>query len=103
MSDNDKVICPNCVHEFVAVPVNVQAKVAQLEEGYGRACKLVADVHAAASGRPGDGPRRGVIEDVADLRAALMELLARAEREICDPIDVPEIQQARHVLGLGAA
>ena len=27
MSDNDKVICPNCVHEFVAVPVNVQATI----------------------------------------------------------------------------
>ena len=74
-----------------------------LRADYANSCKLVADMHDAASGRPGDGPRRGVIEDVADLRAALVELLARAEREICDPIDVPEIQQARHVLGLGAA
>ena len=72
MSDNDKVICPNCVHEFAATPLDVQAKLVSLEDDYGRACKLVADMHAAATGRPGDGPRRGVVEDVADLRAALV-------------------------------
>jgi hypothetical protein len=27
--DNDKVICPNCVHQFVAVPVNVQKELVQ--------------------------------------------------------------------------
>ena len=32
MTDNNKVICPNCVNEFRAVPVNVQAKVAELEK-----------------------------------------------------------------------
>jgi hypothetical protein len=95
MSDNDKVICPNCVHEFVAVPVNVQAKVAQLEEDYGRACKLVADMHGAATGKPGDGPRRGVVEDVADLRAALVlvmgypdvrKYLGRQVSEVADAV-----------------
>ena len=75
-SDNDKVICPNCVTEFVAVPVNVQAKLAQLEDDYGRACKLVADMHAAATGRPGEGPRVGVVEDVAAVRAALLKIAA---------------------------
>ena len=49
MSDNDSVICPNCMHEFVAVPVSVQAKLAQLEEDYGRACKLIADIGALPS------------------------------------------------------
>jgi hypothetical protein len=29
--DNDMVICPNCVHQFVAIPVNVQQRVAELE------------------------------------------------------------------------
>ena len=72
MSDNDKVICPNCVHEFVAVPVNVQEELARHKEDYGRACKLVADMHGAATGKPGEGPRRGVVEDVADLHAALV-------------------------------
>ena len=28
MSDDDKVICPNCTHEFVAIPVNAQARIA---------------------------------------------------------------------------
>jgi len=27
-SDNDEVICPNCVHQFRAIPVNVQAELA---------------------------------------------------------------------------
>lgn len=72
MSDSDSVICPNCIHEFVAVPVSVQAKLAQLEEDYGRACTLVADMHAAATGRPGEGARVGVVEDVAAVRAALV-------------------------------
>lgn len=30
MSDNDKVICPNCVHEFAAIPVNIQAELSRL-------------------------------------------------------------------------
>ena len=72
MSDNDKVICPNCVHEFVGVPVNAQEELARHKEDYGRACKLVADMHAAATGRPGEGPRIGVVEDVAAVRAALV-------------------------------
>ena len=79
MSDNDKVICPSCLHEFAAVPVNVQDKLVSLEDDYGRACKLVADMHAAATGRPGEGPRRGVVEDVADLRAALVLVMGYPE------------------------
>lgn len=93
MSDHDKVICPNCAHEFVAVPVNVQTKVAQLEEDYGRACKLVADMHAAATGRIGDGPRVGVIEDVAAVRAALVLVMGYPDvrqylgRQVADVAD----------------
>lgn len=30
MSDNDKVICPNCVHEFAAIPVNIQSELSRL-------------------------------------------------------------------------
>lgn len=33
-----------------------------------RTCVLVADLYAAATGRTGSGPRRGVVEDVADVR-----------------------------------
>jgi hypothetical protein len=43
------------------------------KEDYGRAAKLVADMHAAAVGEV-RGPIRGVVEDVADLRAELGRL-----------------------------
>ena len=32
MSDHSKVICPNCVHEFTAIPVDVQERIAELEQ-----------------------------------------------------------------------
>ena len=36
--------------------------------------------------------------DYLELLEALERLTARAERDICDPIDVPEIQGARQVI-----
>ena len=33
-SDNDEVICPNCTHQFRAIPVNVQAELAAQKEQY---------------------------------------------------------------------
>ena len=50
-----------------------------LRADYGQACKLVADMHAAATGRHGEGPRLGVIEDVASVRAELVALRAQVE------------------------
>jgi hypothetical protein len=50
----------------------LRAELAAAKGNYGRACKLVADMHGAATGNPVDGLRRGVVEDVADLRAALV-------------------------------
>ena len=44
----------------------------RLKADYQRACKTVADMHAAAIGEVG-GPIRGVVEDVANLRAQLGE------------------------------
>ena len=44
------------------------AEIERLREDYGRACKLVADMHAAAMGEI-TGPALGVVEDVAALRA----------------------------------
>lgn len=35
---------------------------------YLRACETIAQMHAAATGRPGEGPTRGVVEDVEDVR-----------------------------------
>ena len=31
-SDHNKVICPDCNHEFVAVPVNIQERIAELTD-----------------------------------------------------------------------
>jgi len=46
MSDDDKVICPNCVHEFTAVPVTTQTKLARLEDDHDRIRKLVVQMHS---------------------------------------------------------
>lgn len=37
-----------------------------------RACETIADMLAAATGRHGEGPVRGVVEDVADVRAEML-------------------------------
>jgi hypothetical protein len=47
----------------------------RLRDDYGNACKLVADMHMAAMGQA-IGPVRGVVEDVADLRAEVERLRA---------------------------
>lgn len=46
----------------------------RLRDDYLRTCGLVADMYAAATGGH-DGPRRGVVEDIQDLRAVNQELL----------------------------
>ncbi|MEV8124809.1 hypothetical protein AB0P07_11950 [Streptomyces sp. NPDC085944] len=46
---------------------------------YLSACKTIADMHAAATGRTGEGPERGVVEDVADVRARMLAAEERAE------------------------
>lgn len=56
------------------------------------ACETIAQMHAAATGRPGEGPIRGVVEDVTDLReravaleATLVALLPYADHQNSDP------------------
>lgn len=44
-----------------------QHKVGELQHAYEQACKTIADMHAAAIGEAA-APRRGVVEDVEDLR-----------------------------------
>ena len=41
--DDDMVICPGCVHQFRAVPVNVQARIAALEAERGALRHLLAE------------------------------------------------------------
>ena len=62
----------------------LRAEVERLRADYGNACKAVVQAHAAATGRPGEGPFLGVIEDVAAVRAerdALRERNAEWERK----------------------
>jgi hypothetical protein len=68
-----------------AIILELRAEVERLAQDYVRACKLVAGMHAAATGRPGEGTRLGVVEDVAAvreeverLREALEHLIERA-------------------------
>ncbi|MGC5398064.1 hypothetical protein ACPXCP_20310 [Streptomyces sp. DT20] len=42
------------------------------------ACRTIADMHEAATGRTGMGPIRGVVEDVADMRARVEQAEHRA-------------------------
>ncbi|MGC5343666.1 hypothetical protein [Streptomyces sp. DT171] len=44
------------------------------------ACRTIADMHEAATGRTGMGPIRGVVEDVADVRARAQEMETDRDR-----------------------
>lgn len=57
-----------------------EAEVERLKEDYRNACKTVVQVHAAATGRPGEGPFLGVIEDAAAVCAERDALQAEVER-----------------------
>jgi len=61
-----------------AIILELRAEVERLAQDYVRACKLVAGMHAAATVRPGEGTRLGVVEDVAAVREEVERL--RAER-----------------------
>ena len=39
LPNNDEVICPNCVHQFRAIPVNAQTRIAELEAALADAIK----------------------------------------------------------------
>ena len=58
--------------------IEMRAENARLKDDYQNACKTVAEMHAAAVGQI-VGPNRGVVEDVADLRAERDDWKARAE------------------------
>lgn len=69
-----------------AVPPDVaelQAEVERLRADYESACVTIADMHRAAIGEV-RGPVRGVVEDVADVRAALQRLADAAGRVLYD-------------------
>jgi hypothetical protein len=57
----------------------LRAENERLRDDHGKACKLVSDMHYAATGSI-TGPKRGVVEDIADLRAVNERLLS--ERDV---------------------
>lgn len=59
--------------------IALQLELESAKEAYLNACKLVADMHAAAVGEV-TGPRLGVVEDVAALKAERDEAMKDAER-----------------------
>ena len=42
--NNDHVICPNCAHQFRAIPVNVQTEITSLREQLSNMMAVVANV-----------------------------------------------------------
>lgn len=93
------------------VIVALRAELSEAKSAHENACALVAAMHAAAVGEV-RGPSRGVVEDVADLRAEVERLRATIDSvrtlvttTALGPGDVPEIVLVvlgglRTVLGL---
>lgn len=57
-----------------------EVEASEFKDSYLNACATIAAMHAAAVGRGDRGPVRGVVEDVADVRAALLQAEAAIER-----------------------
>lgn len=69
------------VQELASKLATLQAQLRQVEGerdeakgNYDRACMTIASMHSAAVGTVGNGPKRGVVEDVEDLRTAYTTL-----------------------------
>jgi len=65
--------------DFVWSPVGTAARLRELEAERDNACELVAQMHHAATGYM-QGPIRGVVEDIADLKTERDQLRAEIER-----------------------
>ncbi|MET9140532.1 hypothetical protein [Streptomyces parvulus] len=53
-------------------PAELATDAERYKADYLNACKTIADMHAAATGRTGEAPTRGVVEDVADVRDRML-------------------------------
>src|SRR5690606_15775044 len=56
-----------------------EAEAERFKADYLKACQTIAAMHEAATGRTGEGPVRGVVEDVADMRARAVQAAADVE------------------------
>jgi hypothetical protein len=74
---------------------SLRVQLDQAKQDHMSACRLVADMHAAATGRPGEGPVRGVVEDVADLRHQLQDMTR--ERDIAQGNAQMHMEAAREL------
>jgi DNA-binding FrmR family transcriptional regulator len=64
---------------YVPECISLRAEVERLREDRDNACKLVVQMHHAATGYA-QGPMRGVVEDIADLKTARDRLGTEVER-----------------------
>jgi len=78
-----------------ADPTEVARAMEILKNDYHDACKLIAQMHGAAVGKFGDGPKRGIVEDVEDLRTELIGL-----QEENAELKKQLVQALRHVSSL---
>jgi hypothetical protein len=67
------------MNDFECLPVGTAARLKELEAERDNACELVAQMHHAATGYM-QGPIRGVVEDIADLKTERDQLLAEVKR-----------------------
>lgn len=86
---------PSAMSEVLAHIDALEAENERLKNDYQRACKLVADMHAAAVGEI-TGPKVGVVEDVAAVRTENERLRAESEERLqnCAAL-VAEVERLR--------
>ena len=70
--NNDEVICPNCAHQFRAIPVNVQSDLA----------RVTAELAACKE----DAARKAIQTLIALIDAAGGEVTIYASRYVCLPV-----------------
>lgn len=65
---------------------DMREEISRLRLAYDSACKLVADMHAAAMGKV-TSPVRGVVEDIEDLRSAVVNISSIAYDDMIELLD----------------
>lgn len=71
---------PRLTRDVAEAMLRMEGEIEEQKGNYLRCCQLVAEMHAAATGEPGNGPKRGVVEDVEDLRAEWDSVVTWARR-----------------------
>jgi len=90
------------MNDFVWSPVGTAARLKDLEAERDDACRLVAQMHYAATGYM-QGPIRGVVEDIADLKTERDQLHAEIERLRADAERYRWLRDNEHIRRLDDA